>query len=91
MTRPELIKAIQGLVPELTQTTISSVVNALTDTINTAMTDGETVAIAGLGTFTPKDTAARTARNPSTGAIVNIPAGKKVAFKASSRLKASVK
>lgn len=52
--------------------------------------DGEDVRIHGFGTFSVKDTAARTARNPATGAPVEIAAGRKVSFKPASDLKKSV-
>lgn len=47
--------------------------------------DGK-VPVAGVGTFHIKETKARTGRNPSTGAPIEIPARKKVTFKASSEL-----
>lgn len=47
--------------------------------------DGK-VPVAGVGTFHVKTTKARTGRNPSTGAPIEIPAKKKVTFKASSEL-----
>jgi DNA-binding protein HU-beta len=42
---------------------------------------GEKVSLTGLGSFTPKDKPARTARNPKTGATVQVPAKKVVKFK----------
>ena len=59
------------------------------DTVNVRA--GETVRISGLGTFETADTAARTARNPSTGEAVDVPASKRVSFKASKPLKDAVK
>jgi DNA-binding protein HU-beta len=47
------------------------------DTLKT----GNKVSLTGLGTFTPKDKPARTARNPKTGAKVDVPAKKVVKFK----------
>ena len=45
---------------------------------------------AGMGTFVVKDRAARKARNPKTGAIVDVPAKKAVRFRASKSLKQAV-
>lgn len=47
--------------------------------------DGK-VPVAGVGTFHVKTTKARTGRNPSTGAPIEIAAKKKVTFKASGEL-----
>lgn len=47
--------------------------------------DGK-VPVAGVGTFHVKTTKARTGRNPATGQPIEIPAKKKVTFKASSEL-----
>lgn len=44
----------------------------------------------GLGVLTVVDTAARVGRNPATGEPIDIPAGKKVKFKASAALKAAI-
>ena len=41
-----------------------------------------TVAIRDFGTFRLKDRAARIGRNPSTGEAIDIPASKKIVFKA---------
>ena len=51
--------------------------------------DGK-VPVAGVGTFHVKTTKARTGRNPSTGQPLEIPAKKKVTFKASSELDATL-
>lgn len=44
----------------------------------------------GLGTFKVAQRAARVAKNPKTGAMVQVPAKKAVAFKAGAELKAKV-
>lgn len=49
------------------------------------------VQISGLGTFKVRQTKARTARNPKTGETIQVPASKKVSFKASSSLKRIIK
>ncbi|MFH1825142.1 MAG: HU family DNA-binding protein [Candidatus Firestonebacteria bacterium] len=51
---------------------------------------GQKVKVAGLGTFVVRDRAARKARNPKTGAIVDVPAKKTVKLRVSKSLKQSV-
>jgi integration host factor subunit beta len=49
-----------------------SVVNAIFDEITAALARGERVEIRGFGAFTVRKWAARTGRNPSTGALVAV-------------------
>lgn len=67
--------------------TAKEAVDGVVDEIAGALETGESVRLSGLGTFAVKDTAARQGRNPVTGEPVDIAAGKKVTFKASSDLK----
>lgn len=66
---------------------VEKVIEAITNTLK----KGDDVSIAGLGIFTAKMRAARQARNPRTGEMVNVPAMKVPKFKASKHLKDSVK
>lgn len=75
----------------ITKTLASELARSLVQGIIDAVVAGETVRISGLGTFETADTAARTARNPSTGEAVAVPASKRVSFKASKPLKDAVK
>ncbi|MFH1074950.1 MAG: HU family DNA-binding protein [Candidatus Firestonebacteria bacterium] len=58
--------------------------------ITTEVKVGNKVKVAGLGTFVMKERAARKARNPKTGAMVDVPAKKTVRFRASKSLKQAV-
>ena len=58
--------------------------------ITTALSSGDSVAITGFGSFLVRDRAARTGRNPQTGAAIQIKASKVPAFKAGKLLKESV-
>jgi len=49
--------------------------------ISEAAEDGIAVVFPGLGTFKPVDRAARTCRNPSTGAAIDVPAKRVLTFK----------
>ncbi len=51
---------------------------------------GERVSFLGFGTFSVQDKPARTARNPRTGATINVPAKKAVRFKAGSELSSAL-
>lgn len=51
---------------------------------------GRKVTIPGFGTFSSKSRAARTGRNPSTGAVIKIPAKQYVAFKPGKTLRERV-
>ena len=51
---------------------------------------GNRVRIAGLGILQVKKRAARTGRNPATGETIQIPAKKKIAFRAAKELKEAV-
>lgn len=53
------------------------------------LTGGTSVGIPGLGTFSVKDTAARTGVRPGTSEKIQIPAGRKVSFKVADDLKKS--
>lgn len=66
-------------------------VDKVVDTIIGALKKGDEVSIAGLGIFSVKPRAARTARNPRTGATVNVPATKVPKFRAAKALKEAVK
>jgi DNA-binding protein HU-beta len=65
-------------------------VDAVLDSISSALAKGEEVRLTGFGNFRVTNTAARTGRNPRTGETINIPAGKRPAFSPGSRLKQSV-
>lgn len=51
---------------------------------------GNRIRIAGLGILQVKKSAARTGRNPATGETIQIPAKKKIAFRAAKELKDAV-
>ena len=63
---------------------------ATTSAISGALASGDSVAITGFGSFLVRARAARTGRNPQTGAAIQISASNAPAFKAGKLLKESV-
>jgi len=66
-------------------------VDAILESIVKTLKVGGEVSIAGLGIFSLKPRAARTARNPKTGETVQVPATKVPKFRAAKALKDAVK
>lgn len=60
-----------------------AMLDALGPIIRTSTADGLTVALPGLGRFATRTRAARTGRNPATGAPLDIPEKAVLAFKPS--------
>ena len=65
-------------------------VDAVVEAVTTALQNGDSVALVGFGTFSVKDRAARTGRNPQTGEPIQIKAAKIPSFKAGKALKDAV-
>lgn len=65
---------------------INSALSAITD----ALKEGDKVQLVGFGTFEVKKTAPKSGRNPKTGEVIAIPAGKKPSFTASKMMKDAV-
>ena len=76
---------------EVSKKHAEEVVDFVFDTITDTMKRGDEVSIAGFGSFVVKNRKARTARNPKTGATVQVPATKVPKFKAGKGLKDAVK
>lgn len=74
-----------------TKVQAEEIVESIIDKIVGALKRGDEVSIAGLGIFSTKQRAARVARNPRTGASVNVPAMKVPKFRAAKALKDAVK
>ncbi|MDD9209443.1 nucleoid-associated protein HU-beta [Aeromonas dhakensis] len=64
--------------------------DAFIDVVGEALKEGDQVALVGFGTFAVRERAARSGRNPQTGATIEIAAGKVPAFKAGKALKDAV-
>lgn len=64
--------------------------DAFIDAVGEALKEGDQVALVGFGTFAVRERAARSGRNPQTGATIEIAACKVPAFKAGKALKDAV-
>jgi DNA-binding protein HU-beta len=74
-----------------TKVSAEQAVDAVLDAITDGLKKGDEVSIAGLGIFSAKTRAARTARNPRTGESIQVPAMRVPKFRAAKALKDAVK
>jgi DNA-binding protein HU-beta len=74
----------------LTKSDANKAVDSVLDTITATLKKGGEIRLAGFGTFRVAKRAARTGRNPQTGATINIPASKQPKFSAGKSLKDAV-
>ncbi|HUR17955.1 MAG TPA: HU family DNA-binding protein [Acidimicrobiales bacterium] len=86
MNRAELVEKVRSEVG-LAKGQAEEVVEATVRSVIAAVKAGERVNIFGFGTFNPSSRAARTGRNPQTGAPVKIAASKGVRFAPASAFK----
>ena len=86
MTKTELIKQIAERA-DLTQAKATEALQAFEAAVTSELSKGGEVALIGFGTFKVTDRAARTGRNPQTGAEIQIAASKVPTFKAGKGLK----
>lgn len=90
MNKEELVKEIAKKV-KVSQKDIAEVLVATLDTIEKTVSKGKKVTLVGFGTFESRKRAARTGRNPQTGAPLKIAAKKVPAFSAGKKFKELVK
>lgn len=90
MNKQGIVEAVHGVLNG-TKVQAEQVVDTVLDSIVKSLKKGEEVSIAGLGIFSVKQRAARTARNPRTGEAVKVPATKVPKFRAAKALKEAVK
>jgi DNA-binding protein HU-beta len=74
----------------LSKAAAAEAVDAMLDAIRDALAAGERVVIPGFGVFRRVTRAARKARNPATGATVDVPEKDAVSFRAGTGLQAAV-
>ncbi|RKW70229.1 HU family DNA-binding protein [Galactobacter caseinivorans] len=89
MNRSELVAEVANK-SGAAKTVVNDVLDALFATFTEQVSQGEKVSIPGWLAVERTDRAARTGRNPQTGATIEIPAGHSVKLTAGSKLKAAV-
>ncbi len=83
----DAVHAVLGGTKVQAEQAVEAMLNGIVDSLK----KGEEVSIAGLGIFSVKQRAAREARNPRTGASIQVPAMKVPKFRAAKALKDAVK
>ena len=86
MNKSDLVSAIADH-SGLSKADAARALDATTSAITGALAKGDSVAITGFGSFLVRARAARSGRNPQTGASIQIKASNAPAFKASKVLK----
>lgn len=89
MTKADLITKIAADA-KIPKAAAASALGSVIDNISGALSKGDTVTLVGFGTFSVSKRAARTGRNPKTGAAIQIKASKVPRFKAGKSLKDTV-
>ncbi|WP_456274223.1 HU family DNA-binding protein [Bacillus sp. AK031] len=90
MNKTELINAVAEAA-ELSKKDATKAVDAVFDSIQNALANGDKVQLIGFGNFEVRERAARKGRNPQTGEEIEISASKVPAFKPGKALKEAVK
>ena len=86
MNKSDLVSAIADHLG-LSKADAARALDATTSAITGALAKGDSVAITGFGSFLVRARAARSGRNPQTGATIQIKASNAPAFKASKKVK----
>ena len=89
MNKSELIDAIAASA-DISKASAGRALDAMVESIAGALAKGDQVSLVGFGTFAVKERAARTGRNPQTGAEIKIAAAKVPGFKPGKALKDAV-
>ncbi len=89
MNKSELIDAIASEA-DISKASAGRALDSMINSITGALSKGDSVSLVGFGTFSVKERAARTGRNPQTGETIQIKAAKVPGFKAGKALKDAV-
>ena len=89
MNKTELIEHI-AVQADISKAAAARAIEALIDGIKSTLKKNDSVSLVGFGTFTVSKRAARTGRNPRTGAAIKIKSAKVPKFRAGKALKDAV-
>ena len=90
MNKEELVKEVSKKA-NVSQKAAADVIAATIEAIQKTVASGKKVTLVGFGTFEARERAARTGRNPQTGAEIKIEAKTVPAFSAGKKFKEIVK
>ena len=86
MKRSDVIRSIQVRFKHMRTTDAAAMLDAVTDSMVSAVANGDRIEIRGFGTFQPRNRAAKIGYNPSTGRPQAIAANTTILFKPSREL-----
>jgi DNA-binding protein HU-beta len=89
VNKSELIDVVAAAA-DISKVAATRAVDAMVESITGALQQSDQVTLVGFGTFSVKERAARTGRNPQTGEAIAIKAAKIPTFKAGKALKDAV-
>ena len=89
MNKIELIEHVAKQA-DISKAAAGRALEAIVGGIRTALKKGQSVTLVGFGTFSVSKRAARTGRNPRTGATIKIKAAKVAKFRAGKALKDAI-
>jgi len=89
MNKTELVDAMAESA-DISKAAAGRALDGLIEAITASLKGGDQVNVVGFGSFSVRERAARTGRNPQTGAAIEIKASKNPAFKAGKALKDAV-
>jgi len=89
MNKSELIEAVAQSA-DLSKASATRAVDAVVEAVTDALKENDTVSLVGFGTFSVRERAARSGRNPRTGETIQISATRVPSFKAGKALKDAV-
>jgi DNA-binding protein HU-beta len=89
VNKAELIEAVAASA-DLPKAAAGRAIDAMVESVTNALKEGDQVVLVGFGTFSVKERAARTGRNPQTGEPIQIKAATIPGFKAGKALKDAV-
>ena len=90
MNKSELIESAAAEA-DISKAAAGRALDAILDAVTKAVAKGDTVTLVGFGTFKSSQRAARTGRNPQTGAELKIPARRVARFRPGAELKKALK
>jgi DNA-binding protein HU-beta len=90
LNKTDLINKVAEL-SQLPKKDASKAVDAVFESITSALQSGDKVQLVGFGNFEVRERTARKGRNPQTGKEIDIPASKSPAFKPGKALKDGIK